>query len=157
MNCSPPGSSVHGILQAIILECIAISFSRGGLPDSEIKPRSPTVQADLYHLSNQGSPILSLERSILLIFQRAAPEEAAMCVCAGHQFSTGSDQQRKKKSRLARHFSLSSSLCLASPPKPQPAVLSLFLTRAHRIARALPSVLSWATALLAPWLVSSRS
>ena len=29
MNCSPPGSSVLGILQERILECIAISFSRG--------------------------------------------------------------------------------------------------------------------------------
>ena len=29
MNCSPPGSSVHGILQARILEWVAISFSRG--------------------------------------------------------------------------------------------------------------------------------
>ena len=29
MNCSPPGSSVHGIFQAIVLEWIAISFSRG--------------------------------------------------------------------------------------------------------------------------------
>ena len=29
MDCSPPGSSVHGILQAIILEWVAISFSRG--------------------------------------------------------------------------------------------------------------------------------
>ena len=29
MDCSPPGSSVHGILQARILEWIAISFSRG--------------------------------------------------------------------------------------------------------------------------------
>ena len=29
MNHSPPGSSVRGILQARILECIAISFSRG--------------------------------------------------------------------------------------------------------------------------------
>ena len=28
-DCSPPGSSVHGILQARILEWIAISFSRG--------------------------------------------------------------------------------------------------------------------------------
>ena len=26
MGCSPPGSSVHGILQARILECVAISF-----------------------------------------------------------------------------------------------------------------------------------
>ena len=29
MDCSPPGSSVHGIFQAKILEWIAISFSRG--------------------------------------------------------------------------------------------------------------------------------
>ena len=28
MNCSPPGSSVHGILQARILEWFTISFSR---------------------------------------------------------------------------------------------------------------------------------
>ena len=29
MDCSPPGSSVHGILQARILEWVAISFPRG--------------------------------------------------------------------------------------------------------------------------------
>ena len=29
MDCSRPGSSVHGIFQAIVLELIAISFSRG--------------------------------------------------------------------------------------------------------------------------------
>ena len=29
MDCSPPGSSVHGILQARVLEWIAIPFSRG--------------------------------------------------------------------------------------------------------------------------------
>ena len=29
MDCSPPGSSVHGILQAGILEWVAIPFSRG--------------------------------------------------------------------------------------------------------------------------------
>ena len=29
MNCSPPGSSVHGILQAKTLEWVAIPFSRG--------------------------------------------------------------------------------------------------------------------------------
>ena len=27
MNCSPPGSSIHGIFQARVLECIAIAFS----------------------------------------------------------------------------------------------------------------------------------
>ena len=29
MDCSPPGSSVHGIFQTRILECVAISVSRG--------------------------------------------------------------------------------------------------------------------------------
>ena len=29
MDCSPPGSSVHGILQAKILEWVVIPFSRG--------------------------------------------------------------------------------------------------------------------------------
>ena len=29
MDCSPPGSSIHGILQARVLEWVAICFSRG--------------------------------------------------------------------------------------------------------------------------------
>ena len=29
MDCSPPGSSVHGILQARTLEWVAIPFSKG--------------------------------------------------------------------------------------------------------------------------------
>ena len=29
VDCGLPGSSIHGILQARILECVAISFSRG--------------------------------------------------------------------------------------------------------------------------------
>ena len=36
MDCNPPGSSVHGILQARLLECIVISFS-GDLPDPGIE------------------------------------------------------------------------------------------------------------------------
>ena len=32
MDCSPPNSSVHGILQARILEWVAISFSMGSCP-----------------------------------------------------------------------------------------------------------------------------
>ena len=43
--CSPPGSSVHEILQARILEWVTNSFS-GGLPDPEIKPRSLALRAD---------------------------------------------------------------------------------------------------------------
>ena len=39
MNCSWPGSSVHGILQARILEWVVMTSSRG-LPDPGIEPTS---------------------------------------------------------------------------------------------------------------------
>ena len=45
-NCSLPGSSVLGILQARIVEWVAISFSRD-LPNPGIEPGSPALQADL--------------------------------------------------------------------------------------------------------------
>ena len=53
MNHSPPGSSVHGILQARILDWIAISFSRD-LPNPVIEPRSPTLQVDSLSSEPQG-------------------------------------------------------------------------------------------------------
>ena len=56
MDCSPPSSSVHGILQARILEWVAISFS-GDLPDSGIEPRSPTLQADALTSAPPGKPL----------------------------------------------------------------------------------------------------
>ena len=59
MDCSLPGSSVHGISQARISEWVAISFSRGSST-----PRDRTCllhcKQILYHLSHQGSPHLFL-------------------------------------------------------------------------------------------------
>ena len=45
MDCSSPGSSVHGILQARIPEWVAIPFSKD-LPDPRTEPRSLALQAD---------------------------------------------------------------------------------------------------------------
>ena len=45
MDCSPPGSSVHGILQARKLKWVAIPFSKG-FPDPRIISRSPAFQPD---------------------------------------------------------------------------------------------------------------
>ena len=45
MGCSPPGSSVHRILQARKLEWVAIRFFRD-VPDPEMEPRSSALQAD---------------------------------------------------------------------------------------------------------------
>ena len=44
-DCSPPGSSVHGISQARILEWVAIYFSRDP-PDPGIESGSPALQAN---------------------------------------------------------------------------------------------------------------
>ena len=55
-NCSPPGSSVQGILQARILEWVAFP-PPGDLPDPGIKPASPlapALQADSLLLSHWG-------------------------------------------------------------------------------------------------------
>ena len=45
MDCNRPGFSVHGILQAKILEWVDIPFSRD-LPDQGTEHRSPALQAD---------------------------------------------------------------------------------------------------------------
>ena len=53
-DCSLQDSSVHGILQARILEWITIPFSRG-LPDPRIESSLLHCRQILYHLSHQGS------------------------------------------------------------------------------------------------------
>ena len=55
MGCSPPGFSVHGILQARILESVAISSSRD-LPNPGMEPGSPTLQADSLLSEPPGKP-----------------------------------------------------------------------------------------------------
>ena len=44
MDCSPPGSSAHGILQARTVEWVAVS-SPGDLPNPGTEPGSPTFPA----------------------------------------------------------------------------------------------------------------
>ena len=56
VDCSPPSSSIHGILQARILEWVAIP-SAGDLPDPGIKPGSPTLQADPLTSAPPGKPL----------------------------------------------------------------------------------------------------
>ena len=45
IDCSLPGSSVHGISQTRVLEWVPFPAA-GDLPEPEIKPKSPTLQAD---------------------------------------------------------------------------------------------------------------
>ena len=57
MDCSPQGSSVHGILQAWILEWVAIPFSRGIFLTQGLKLGLLHCTQILYHLSHQESPL----------------------------------------------------------------------------------------------------
>jgi len=57
MDYSSPDSSVHGILQARILEWVAIPFSRGIFLTQGLNLGLPNCRLILYHLSHQGSPV----------------------------------------------------------------------------------------------------
>ena len=64
MDCGLPGSSVHGILQARILEWVAISYT-GDLPDPGIKPAAlsspspPRLAGGFSSMVPPGRPIVS--------------------------------------------------------------------------------------------------
>ena len=63
MNCSPPGSSVHGILQARILERVAMPSSRGSSRSRDwtgISYISCIADRFFYPLSHLGSPCLTV-------------------------------------------------------------------------------------------------
>ena len=67
VDYSLPGSSVHGILQARILEWVAFT-PPGDLPDSGIEPMSPetpALQADSLLRSHWGNPQNIYTRTVL--------------------------------------------------------------------------------------------
>ena len=59
MDCGPPGSSVHGILQARILEWVACP-PPVDLPNPGIEPRPPTLQAESLPSETPGSMMLAV-------------------------------------------------------------------------------------------------
>ena len=82
MDYSPPGSSAHGILQARILEWVAIIFSRGSSQPG-IEPGSPALQADVLpsellgksslHLGCHRSAVSLLTLNVSPLTQTTAP------------------------------------------------------------------------------------
>ena len=63
MDCSPPGSSVHGISQARILEWIAISFSKGSS-----QPRDQTLVGRCFTAEPPGKPHMGHTYSKKVLF-----------------------------------------------------------------------------------------
>ena len=68
IDCSPPGSSIHGILQARILDWIPFP-SPEYLPNPGIEAESPVLQADSL-LCHQGSPFLTNKRYVYVRYTR---------------------------------------------------------------------------------------
>ena len=85
MDCSPPGSSVHGILQATILEWVAIPFSRGSS-----QPRDWTQVSSSLDTKGRKETV-----SIFLMFSSAihmVPSLPTLEVCSPNFISFSSVQ-----------------------------------------------------------------
>ena len=91
MDCSLPGSSVHGIFQARVLEWVAISSSWGSS-----QPRDRTwIRQRLYRLSHQGS--YSLTHHKVAQWQSSTPLGFLLdlngCLQSHMDFPGGSDSK----------------------------------------------------------------
>ena len=59
MDCSPPGSSVYGTLEARILGWVAISFSRGSSQprdQRDASPAFPALAGGFFTIEPRGKP-----------------------------------------------------------------------------------------------------
>ena len=61
MDCSLPGSSIHGIFQARILEWVVISFSRGSSWPRDWTQVSLIAGSHFYHLGHEFSFVKLIE------------------------------------------------------------------------------------------------
>ena len=77
MDCSLPGFPVHGILQARILEWVAISCSRGIFPTQELNLGLLHCRQILYQLNYEGSPLS-------VCFSRVAQSCPTLCDPMNH-------------------------------------------------------------------------
>ena len=69
MDCSLPSSSVHGILQARILEWVATSFSRGSFWPRDRTTAPAALQVGSLPQSHLGSPMKHVEEIIKCLWK----------------------------------------------------------------------------------------
>ena len=79
-GCSPPGSSVDGILQARILEWVAISFSKGTFPTQGSNSGLLHCRWILYWLGHQGSPVFTFN-DIAFSFICCSVTQSCLTLC----------------------------------------------------------------------------
>ena len=112
-HCSLPGSSVHGIFQARILEWVVMPSSRGS-SQPRVKPKSPSLQANSLLSETPGKPkntglgSLSLLQGIFLT--KESNQSLLPCKWMLHQLS----YQESPKTKSYAH-SISKTLCTGLP------------------------------------------
>ena len=113
MGCSPTGSSVHGILQARILEQVAIFFSRVSTQGSN--SGLPHCRQTFYPLSHKGIPGSNIVKRIINESQYTyysaskinnrdfpgGPVVESSCQCRGHGSSSWSGKTQHAVGRLS--------------------------------------------------------
>ena len=77
MDYSPPGSAVHGILQARILEWVAFSSCMWDLPRSGVEPVSPALAGRFFTIEPPGKP---WEQVLMRMFQMLQPQHCNSCL-----------------------------------------------------------------------------
>ena len=97
----PTGSSVHGILQARILERVAIPSFRGFSQPRDGTPVS-ALQATFYRLNQQGSPINTRNLCFLLFKQYNILIYSCLTLYRSLRISVVGNSNSKQRSQVAR-------------------------------------------------------
>ena len=111
MDCSPPGSSVHGISQARILEWLPCP-SPGDLPDPGIKHDSPALQGKPPKLLQgtlkpiQSSPLeITEQRGPQLVLKRKEAQHLHVKGCVNQLFTFLKEEFRDMVYKRSMYFS----------------------------------------------------
>ena len=113
MACSPPGSSVHGISQARILEWVAISYSRGSSWSRDqtlVSCCLPHWQADSLPLAPPGKPSLVRRREEKNIRNRRQLEAIEESCRGGHLLPGECSQRIRLRSWVLKNINAQSVL-----------------------------------------------
>ena len=160
MDCSLLGSSVHGILQARILDWLPFSSPRD-LPDPGIKSRSPAWQADSVPLCHLGSPSqrscndynypLPSSFSFKVWSQgesgiQLLPLELSQNSCFSIQFFFPLKVEKKHRGLWRKHH----SLCVGPLPPPWPARIPTVPLNVQSATGCSCWITAWAARLLPP-------
>ena len=145
MECSPPGSFVHGDSPGKNTGVGCHALLQGNLPHPGITPKSPSLLADSYHLSHQGSS--SILEWVAYPFSRGSspPRNWTRVSCiAGRFFTSGALISRSLLKFMCIESVMSSTSPLSHPLLPPSAsALSLpqhqglfqWVSSSHQVAK----------------------